>query len=194
MFAGQMKESMQYGELNKTITINILNFRYLHQLKDFHSTFHLYDAKHQYRLTDAMEIHFIELPKLLVAWRNGEVNPKKDRLVRWLLLLEASEDERITEILEEIAMQEDKELKKAMNEWERVSQDEAVRLAYEARRKSMLDERSAIKRAESLGLEKGRDDAKIEVALKMIEEGMEDDLICRVTSLPISRIQELRKQ
>jgi predicted transposase/invertase (TIGR01784 family) len=98
--------------------------------------------------------------------------------------------EKVNEILEGIAVQEDKKLKKAMNEWERVSQDEVVRLAYEARRKSVLDEQSAIKRAESLGLEKG----KIEVALKMIEEGMEDDLICRVTALPISRIQELRKQ
>jgi predicted transposase/invertase (TIGR01784 family) len=102
MFTGQMKEGMQYGELNRTITINILDFRYLHQLKDFHSTFHLYDTKLQHRLTDAMEVHFIELPKLLVAWRNEEVNPWEDRLVRWLLLLEASEDERIKKFWREL--------------------------------------------------------------------------------------------
>lgn len=67
MFTSQMKEGMQYGELNKTITINILDFRYLHQLKDFHSTFHLYDLKHQHRLTDTIEIHFMELPKFLIT-------------------------------------------------------------------------------------------------------------------------------
>ncbi|WP_416435182.1 hypothetical protein [Priestia megaterium] len=41
----------------------------------------------------------------------------------WLLLLEASEDEEITQVLEEIAMQEDHVLKKAIDEWERVSQE-----------------------------------------------------------------------
>jgi predicted transposase/invertase (TIGR01784 family) len=88
----------------------------------------------------------MELPKLLVAWRNEEVNPWEDCLVRWLLLLEASENERITEILEGIAMQEDKDLKKAIDEWERVSQDESVRLAYEALRKAVLYEPSAMKK------------------------------------------------
>ncbi|WP_240689300.1 Rpn family recombination-promoting nuclease/putative transposase [Ammoniphilus sp. YIM 78166] len=62
-------------------------------------------------MTDALEIHFMELPKLLIKWRNGEVNPRENRLVRWLLLLEASENEEITQILEEIAMQEDQTLK-----------------------------------------------------------------------------------
>jgi hypothetical protein len=43
--------------------------------------------------------------------------------------------------------QEDQVLKKAMDEWERVSQDPEVLLAYEARRKALLDEKSALKRA-----------------------------------------------
>ncbi|SDJ37279.1 PD-(D/E)XK nuclease family transposase [Aneurinibacillus migulanus] len=65
-------------------------------------------------------------------------------------ILEASEDEHITEILEEITVQEDKDLKRAMDEWERVSQDESVRLAYEARRKAVLDEQSAMKKAKKM--------------------------------------------
>ncbi|SFQ87643.1 PD-(D/E)XK nuclease family transposase [Priestia endophytica DSM 13796] len=43
-------------------------------------------------------------------------------------------------------MQEDQVLKKAIDEWERVSQDPEVLLAYEARRKALLDEKSALKR------------------------------------------------
>lgn len=45
-------------------------------------------------------------------------------------------------------MQEDQTLKKAIDEWDRVSQDPEVLLAYEARRKTLLDELSALRRAE----------------------------------------------
>ncbi|MED4729708.1 PD-(D/E)XK nuclease family transposase [Aneurinibacillus migulanus] len=93
----------------------------------------------------------MELPKLLIKWRRGEVNPRENQLVRWLLLLEASEDEEITQVLEESVMQEDQTLKKAIDEWERVSQDPEVLLAYEARRKALLDEKSALRRAEKQG-------------------------------------------
>ena len=39
---------------------------------------------------------------------------------------------------------------KAIDKWERVSQDPEVLLAYEARRKALLDEKSALKRAETI--------------------------------------------
>ena len=113
-----MKEGMDYGELCKTITINIVNFRYLSHIHDYHSTFQLYEREQKLLLTDMLEIHFMELPKLLIKWRNREVDPREDQLVRWLLLLEASEDEEITQVLEEIAIQEDQVLKKAIDEWE----------------------------------------------------------------------------
>ncbi len=113
--------------------------------------FQLYEREEKLLLTDMLEIHFMELPKLLIKWRKKEVDPREDQLVRWLLLLEASEDEEITQILEEIAMQEDQVLKKAIDEWERVSQDPEVLLAYEASKKALLDEKSALRRAENLG-------------------------------------------
>lgn len=128
----------------------------------------------------------MELPKLLIKWRRGEVNPRENQLVRWLLLLEASEDEEITQVLKEIAMQEDQTLKKAMDEWDRVSQDPEVLLAYEARRKALLDELSALKRAEKQGV--------IKVALGMIRKGMDSETIAELTELTKKEIEQLRKQ
>ncbi|GAB6173094.1 hypothetical protein JCM15765_25720 [Paradesulfitobacterium aromaticivorans] len=55
---------MAYEQLNSTITINILNFNYLKETDEFHSAFHLYEQKKQFLLTDALAMHFIELPKL----------------------------------------------------------------------------------------------------------------------------------
>jgi predicted transposase/invertase (TIGR01784 family) len=137
-----------------------------------------------------IEIHFMELPKLLIKWRNREVDPREDQLVRWLLLLEASEDEEITQVLEEIAMQEDHVLKKAIDEWERVSQDPEVLLAYEARRKALLDEKSALKRAER----KGKEEAIKLMAIGMIQEGIASNIISKLTGLSIEEIERLRHQ
>jgi len=141
-----------------------------------------------------LEIHFMELPKLLIKWRNREVDPREDQLVRWLLLLEASEDEEITQVLEEIAMQEDQVLKKAMDEWERVSQDPEVLLAYEARRKALLDEKSALKRAEKRGEERGEKKGIQKVALGMIQEGIDSKMISKLTGLTIEDVEKLRYQ
>ncbi|MCM3185925.1 Rpn family recombination-promoting nuclease/putative transposase [Priestia megaterium] len=202
MYSSQMKEGMDYGELCKTITINIVNFRYLSHIHDYHSTFQLYEREQKLLLTDMLEIHFMELPKLLIKWRNREVDPREDQLVRWLLLLEASEDEEITQVLEEIAMQEDQVLKKAMDEWERVSQDPEVLLAYEARRKALLDEKSALRRAEKLGEEKGKQIGEeigekkgiIKVALSMIQKGLDNQTIAEFTNLTPEEIDKLRHQ
>ncbi|MBN6188723.1 hypothetical protein JQN58_17870 [Aneurinibacillus sp. BA2021] len=49
-----------------------------------------------------------------------------------------------------------------------------------------MDEQSAMKKA--------REDGKLEVARKLMEEGIEDEFICRVTDLPLQKVQELRKQ
>jgi predicted transposase/invertase (TIGR01784 family) len=141
-----------------------------------------------------LEIHFMELPKLLIKWRRKEVDPREDQLVRWLLLLEASEDEEITQVLEEIAMQEDQVLKKAIDEWERVSQDPEVLLAYEARRKALLDEKSALKRAESRGEEKGRKETIKNMALGMIQKGIDNETISDLTGLTKEEINNLRHQ
>ncbi|MFS0617457.1 hypothetical protein [Priestia megaterium] len=82
--------------------------------------------------------------------------------------------------------QEDQVLKKAMDEWERVSQDPEVLLAYEARRKALLDEKSALKRAERKGI--------IKVALGMIQKGIDEETIIELTGLTKEEIQELRRQ
>lgn len=68
--------------------------------------FHLYEDTERFALTDVLEIHFMEIPKLMVNWRKQSVNLHEDMLVRWLLLVEEDENEEIRRELEEIAMQD----------------------------------------------------------------------------------------
>ncbi|MBM7683688.1 putative transposase/invertase (TIGR01784 family) [Pullulanibacillus pueri] len=71
IFAGQMEKGKAYSDLTQTITINILNFRLLKETSMFHTSYHLYEDVESFCLTDVMEIHFIEIPKLLVQWKRG---------------------------------------------------------------------------------------------------------------------------
>ena len=82
--------------------------------------------------------------------------PGKILFVRWLLLLPANEDEQLTQTLEDIAMNQDPILQKAMNKWERMSQDSSFRQAYEAREKALMDEAAKFAYAEQKGIEKGK--------------------------------------
>ena len=115
---------MAYKELAKAVTINILDFNYLNQTKNYHSVFHLYEDEERFQLTEALEMHFRELPKLVSKWRRREVSPWENVLARWLLLLEGSENQEIFKTLEEIAMQ-DPVLHQAIAAWEKSSDNSA---------------------------------------------------------------------
>ncbi|WP_047150908.1 hypothetical protein [Aneurinibacillus tyrosinisolvens] len=83
-------------------------------------------------------------------------------------------------------MQEDQTLKKAMDEWDRVSQDPEVLLAYEARRKALLDELSALKRVEKRGV--------VKVVLRMIRKGMDNETIAELTELTQEEIEQFCRE
>lgn len=86
-------------------------------------------------------------------------------------------------------------LKQAMGEWERLSEDPDARIAYIARRKQILDEMAAVKEAEKRerqAKEEGRVEEKLEIAKKMLEEGLSVEFIHKFTGLPLEEIEKLR--
>lgn len=115
--------------------------------------YHLFEDEEQFRLTNAMEFHYIEMLKLLKAWKAEKLDPWNDVLARWLLLLGMVDQrnkrfyEDIYKELEEIAM-EDKTLRKAFHHWEELSMTPEQFLAYETRLKHIMDEEAAKREAE----------------------------------------------
>lgn len=198
MYTLQMREGMSYQELANTITINILDFNYINQTRNYHSVFRLFEKEEGFELTEALEIHFIELSKLLVKWRERQVSPWEDVLVRWLFLLEGSEDEEIFKTLEEIAVQ-DPVLNQAMEEWEKSSEDPKIREEYFDRRKAVLDEMAAVREAElrlreaiRQSKKEGREEEKQEVTKKLLKKGMDVKSISEITGLSEEEIKNLR--
>ncbi|QIW21927.1 Rpn family recombination-promoting nuclease/putative transposase [Bacillus thuringiensis] len=191
LYTSQMQEGMPYRSLRKTITINLLDFILFSQEDAFHTTGQLWNTKMQRLLSDDIEIHFVEIPKLVKQWREEKVNPWENTFVRWMLLLSAHEDEHLTQTLEEIAMNQDPILQKAMNKWENMSHDSSFRTAYEAREKLLLDEQAKLAHAREEGLEEGMEKGKIQLIRGMHKNGMPLEDIAKFTGLSTEEIRKL---
>lgn len=80
------------------------------------------------RISEDIEIYYIELSKIMAQWRNAQMNPWRDFLVRWLLLLAANEAQSLIDTLEQ-----DETLQKAIDKWDNTRRNQAFQREYEAR-------------------------------------------------------------
>jgi predicted transposase/invertase (TIGR01784 family) len=147
IYRSPLKKRMRYKDLSTVISINILNFTLFKETDRFHTTFHLFEDEEKFKLTDIMEFHYIEMEKLIQAWKEEKLDPWNDVLARWLLMLGMIDHrnnmvyEDIFRELEEIAMKDEK-LKEAFQHWQELSMTQEEYFAYEARLKHILDEES----------------------------------------------------
>ncbi|EJV43098.1 hypothetical protein IEK_05510 [Bacillus toyonensis] len=191
LYTSQLQKGMPYSSLHKTITINLLNFVMFPEYEAFHTTGILWNQQQQKLLSDDIEVHIVEIPKLLQQWREEKVNPWEDSFVRWLLLLPANEDEYLTQTLEDIAMNQDPILQKAINKWEHMSQDSSFRQAYEAREKALMDEAAKFAHARNEGKKEGIQQGKIQMIKGMHELGVPLETIAKASKLGIGEVKRI---
>ncbi|MBJ8049388.1 PD-(D/E)XK nuclease family transposase [Bacillus cereus group sp. N18] len=191
LYTSQLQKGMPYSSLHKTITINLLNFVMFPEYEAFHTTGILWNQQQQKLLSDDIEVHIVEIPKLLQQWREEKVNPWEDSFVRWLLLLPANEDEYLTQTLEDIAMNQDPILQKAINKWEHMSQDSSFRQAYEAREKALMDEAAKFAHARNEGKKEGIQQGKIQMIKGMHELGVPLETIAKASKLDIDEVERI---
>ena len=172
-----IKKGGDYKELNKVITINLLDFEYL-ETKQYHSSFHLWeDEQKDYMLTDLVEIHFIELPKFR-ALQNKDF--KESSLQRWLAFLEKDINKNMLEEL----MNMEPAIKMAEEKLDYLSSDPYTIELYKAREDSEHEKANFYR--------SGRDDEKLEIAQKMLEAGTDIDFIMQMTGLMKEEVEKLR--
>lgn len=176
MYEEQLKEGENYSRLNRTVCINILNFDYLESEK-FHSKFRLRDTENNNELTDVIEIHFIEIPKL------SDNSDEKDMLVAWVEFLKNPESEKVRKIENDI-----KEIRNAKDELVKISADKKQRDLYEMRQKVLRDEANALSSAK----EEGKEEAKLETARNLLDI-LDDETIAIKVGLKLELVKELRK-
>ncbi|AXY11568.1 ATPase (plasmid) [Bacillus thuringiensis LM1212] len=194
LYTSQIEKGMPYRSLRKTIAINLLDFRLFPNFEDIQTTGQLWSRQQQQVLLDDLEIHFIEIPKLLQQWREEKINPWENEFARWLLLLPAHEDEHLTHTLEDIAMKQDPMLQKAMNKWEDMSQNSSFRLQYEAREKVLFDEQAKLAHAREEGVEEGFKKGKMQMIQGMHELGVPLETIAKASKLSIRKVEVILEQ
>ena len=186
MYTEQIKSGDTYDMLKKCIAINIVDFRCI-PLKKLHTVYHIKEEKSGYALTDILEIHFIELPKLT----DNEIEEGKDEpITQWMEFI----DGKSKGVMEMLA-KKNEDIKKAYDILKIVSQDEKARMVYEAREAEIKDQLTRIKSARKKGIEdgikKGIEKGVKDVAKNLLEKGMKAADIAEVTGLTVSEINQL---
>ena len=181
------------------VAINIVNFELL-PTKSCHSVFHLReDSEREVVLTEALEIHFIEMPK----YKAMEKKDTGDEFLRWLIWLDKDSPR---ELVEEIAkmdkgielaekrvtyITQDKEEMRAYFRREAALSDMAT-MEYHARRAGRAEGREeGIVEGEERGMRKGREEGIVDVALKALAEGASVEFVSKITGLEVEAIRGL---
>ena len=177
MYVANLKIGEKYENLRKTISIIIVdeNIEQLREIEKACTKWRITEEKYKNKiLTDYFQVVIIELPK---AIKEYEVN-KKDEMLQWMMFLENPEGMEVAKIMEE-----NKDIKEAKEELDRISQDDLVRrriLRAELERMDM----EQIK-------EDTREETAIEIAKRMIQEKMSIDVIVKITQLSEKEVKEL---
>ena len=193
MYSEQIQNRDNYNKLERTVCINILNFKYLKNDK-YHNAYRLKEITSNEELTDLQEIHFIELPKFNEIGNKEYVEnvEKMDALEKWLEFLIEPESNTVRQL--ELS---NEEIKLAKSELYRLSMDSKEREQYNMREKAIYDRISALENAEIKGKIEGKVEGKIERELELVKEslkqGLEISLISKITGLSEEKILEIKK-
>ncbi|MDR2434231.1 MAG: Rpn family recombination-promoting nuclease/putative transposase [Treponema sp.] len=154
-----IKTGQDYLELPDVIVVNILDFNHF-TLEDFHTSFHLYEDRHKdFLLTNAEEIHYIEIPKFrAIPEKDVHANP----LHRWLTYMDI---ETPLPIIQEV-IEMDPAIAKAQEVMDFISQNEAMFHVYEMHQLALSDEATALKSERREGRNEGRNEV-----IELMEKG-----------------------
>ena len=192
LIAGEIKVSEKYQTAKDTIVICIINdnvvernaYLSLAMLK-YEKTEEIryvnmgYEKEEEY-LTDMVKYYIIELPKFKTK------KPKvADLLEKWLYVIGGDQ-----KMMEE-CKKENGEMKEAIEQLEQMSADEYERELYEIRERSRLTYNTEMYEARRKGLEEGEERSKKEIAKKMKVEGIDIELIKKITNLTEEEIKAL---
>jgi len=160
VYVEQLAMGSSFSKLMKTVTINIVDYRCFSNDK-IHNCFILKERETDEIFTDLMEVHFLELPKIVAD--EAKAIPD-DTLAQWLIFLE-TKDKEVLEVLSK----KNKEIEKAYSIVETMSKSKEERYVYEARQAMIHDIATLEEEKYEEGLKVGREEGREEG----IEQGRE---------------------
>lgn len=157
-----LHEGEDYVELKPTISISFLDHVRFPQVPDFHLCFQLREKSHDFRLTEDLEFHILELPKFKKSL--AELTSGLDV---WLYFLRNAAmmdmDALPAEMREPLVV-------RALEELKMLTQTDLERERYESRRKAQMDERNRLRGARLEGREEGRIEGEIRLCQRLLNQ------------------------
>lgn len=186
-----LKRGERYEKNNKVIGINILMFN-IFKWKKFHSKGILKENELNEIMTDKLELHFLELPKII---KNSEEGNK--RLRQWL---EFIYNKRKGEI--EMAVKENEKIAKAQVEYKYLTGDERVQSLAFLRDKWESDHKSELnwvkieaeKRGEKRGEAKGERKKQKQIVKELLKAEVQDEIIIKTTQISKEELEKMKEE
>jgi predicted transposase/invertase (TIGR01784 family) len=180
LYSEDMKAGQDYNELPNVIAVNIVDFDFPPN-GNVHSCFHLReDADPSIILSDALEIHFINMVKYR---KQSKKDIKDNPLDRWLAWLDLKSP---PELIEEV-LNMDSAIMAANEKQEFVTQDEEDRDLYWRRQIAIMDYNSGINNARR----EGKVEKTLEIARNLLAKGSAPEFVREITGLSMNEISNL---
>ena len=139
-------------------------------------------------MTDYFEIIIIEIPKVVKAYKKTP----NDEVLQWMLFLDNPEKEEVVRIMEE-----NKDIKEAKEELERISQDDILRRKALNRtleiadrlqmKKELKEAKEALKKEKNIG----KTEKTHEVVRKMKEANLPIEQIAKIVELKVEEVKAI---
>ena len=184
MYAANLKIGDTYSDLRKTISIIILDddFKLTKNLERPQTTWRIRESEATHLvLTDYFEIIIIEIPKVVKAYQKTP----NDEVLQWMLFLDNPEKEEVARIMEE-----NKDIKEAKEELERISQDDILRRKALNRTLEIADKLQLKKEAKE-AREEGIKDTKEQIVKKLINMNLSVQQIAKAVQLSENEVEKI---
>ena len=195
MYTANLQIGDKYSKLRKTISIIILddNFSLTRNIEKPQTTWKIRESEATHLvLTDYFEIIIIEIPKVVKAYQKTP----NDEVLQWMLFLDNPEKEEVARIMEE-----NKNIKEAKEELERISQDDILRRKALNRtleiadrlqmKKELKEAKEALKKEKNIGLQEGKAKKTYEVIRKLKEMNLPIEQIAKAVELNEEDVKEI---
>lgn len=186
MFTENLREGEDYGKLRKCIHVGILDFILLPEDEEYYSRFHIWEDRRRRKYTDKLEVHIIELPKLIRR------NYPDSELLNWARFLNGKGKEEL-----QMMGKVNRYLGRAYEVLLEISGSERKRLAYEARKKATLDHNYLMRTNREEGYQEGHASGVTEGLalaknmLRLSSEGKSAQEIAKELGVPLEEVRKI---
>ena len=188
-----IKAGKDYENLEKVIVILITDYEIdsLKEIKKYETKWNIREEEYQkVILTEVMEFYIIEIPK----YEKYKEKTENEKLNKWIKFIKEPGG---------IEMGDDKEIKKAKEVLEEISQDKRERYLAELREKYILDQKAiedagydkGLREGMTQGIAQGKKEEKekiLEIAKNLLKINMLIEQIEEVTGLTKEEIEKLK--